>query len=83
MKVSEEQATVFRVGNRRFFTKRAAFRRAAVISLMEDIGADAACECENAEWDTGYPGSTCAMHLLETAAVTARARDLMKATHRE
>lgn len=57
--VTQEQATVFRGGGRRYFTKRAAYVAAARECVRK------VCECEPAEWDTGYPGMTCGYHTAD------------------
>jgi hypothetical protein len=59
--VTTEQATVHVVttgDGRRFrrLTRRAACRAAARAVVR------AACECEDGELDTGYPGTTCYLH---------------------
>lgn len=77
--VTTELAQIWRFGNRRFLTKWSAYRKAAIASLMQDLGADTSCECESADPETRYPGSTCVMHDLDKSAIDQRARELMKA----
>jgi hypothetical protein len=66
-----ETAKIYRVGNRRFLTERAAFTHMARVR----IAAARPCECEVAEYDGPYltsPGYTCGQHSEQLRARYAR-----------
>lgn len=70
--IAVENATVFRGGGRRWFTRRAAGRAEAKARIKER------CECEEGDMDMGgvYPGYTCEYHteanLPRTAEIVNR-----------
>jgi hypothetical protein len=53
-----EQATVYRAGGRRWFTRRAAIKAYAHAKFK----AKHPCECERGEYSSGYPGYECGAH---------------------
>jgi hypothetical protein len=55
-----EQATVYRAGGRRWFTQKAAIKAYANAKFR----AKHRCECEQPEYDSGYPGATCGIHAV-------------------
>lgn len=56
MSITVEQATVYRGGGRRFFTKRAAANNAARQTIKSR------CGCDDDDHGIGYPGVTCPLH---------------------
>lgn len=58
MNVQTEQATVYRGGGRRWFTKKAAARAEAARLYRSRYP----CTCEPADYSCQYPGYACAHH---------------------
>ena len=53
-----ELATVYRAGNRRFFSRDATLRRYA----RDRFFLKHPCTCEQGDYASGYPGYDCGMH---------------------
>jgi hypothetical protein len=63
MKIQIEQATVYRGGGRRWFTKAAAIKAEAKAYLFKKHG----CTCEkHSDPDNGYYPETCYLHAMDT-----------------
>jgi len=60
MVFTTEMATVYRAGGRRWFSKSAAIKAYARAKFR----AKHRCECENADYSTGYGGYTCGIHAV-------------------
>lgn len=55
---TEEQATVYRAGGRRWLTRKAAIKAYAAAKFRKKHP----CECEQSDYASGYPGFTCHVH---------------------
>ena len=53
-----EQATVYRAGGRRWFTRKAAIKAYASAKFRTKHS----CECEQGDYASGYPGYNCHVH---------------------
>jgi hypothetical protein len=70
-----EQATVYRAGGRRWFTRQAAIKAYAGAKWR----AKHPCECEHGDYASGYPGYTCQTHDARDAVMPRYLRVLRRA----
>jgi hypothetical protein len=77
--IAVEQATVYRAGGRRWFTKRAAIKAYAAAKFR----AKHPCECEQADYGSGYPGFTCHVHDVRDRVLPRYVRLLWRHAQKE
>ena len=70
-----EQATVYRAGGRRWFTRSAAEKAYAAAKFR----AKHRCECEHPDYSSGYSGYTCGVHDLRDRVLPRYLRFLRRA----
>jgi hypothetical protein len=72
--ITVEQATVYRGGGRRWFTKRAAVKAYAAAKFRTKHP----CKCENPDYGSGYPGYVCHVHELRECVLPRYVRVLWR-----
>ena len=63
MSISSEQATVYRGGGRRWFTKRAAAKAEARALIFRRYP----CDCDKHNYDNDYSSEVCHLHAMESS----------------
>jgi len=71
-----EQATVYRSAGRRYFSRRAA----TFAYARAKFRAKHPCECESADYASGYPGFNCHVHDLMDRVLPRYLRRIRKAS---